>query len=72
MKMIYERDMTMNWETLLFFKSLVSIVTLIAYTNKDVVSYLKVAKHDQTFLTLRIILSTIGNMSNTYAPQYLP
>ena len=62
----------MNWETLLFFKSLVSIVTLIAYTNKDVVSYLKVAKHDQTFLTLRIILSTIGNMSNTYAPQYLP
>ena len=72
MKLVYERDSAISWEEMLFYKSVVSIGSLLVYKNTEFLSYLKVAKHDQTFFATRIILSVIGNMCNTYAPVYLP
>ena len=62
MKLIYERNPAIGWDEMLFYKSVVGLTSMLIYKNKDFLSYLEVAKHDQTLFSGRIVLSVIGNV----------
>ena len=72
MKFIYKRDTTLTWIEMIFYKSCVSMLTLIVIANKDICGYMKVSGPDLKFLVARVLFMVLGLSCLCYASLYVP
>ena len=72
MKFIYKRDTTLTWIEMIFYKSVVSMITLLFIANKDLFKYLKVGGPDLKFLVARVCFMVLGLSCLCYASLFIP
>ena len=71
-KFLFERNKALNPDLMIFWKSCVSMVTLLALANADLPKYLKVTGDDRKYLLARVVCMFIGLSCLGYASYYIP